>query len=70
MNFVFKKDGLCDPWEEALFLAGMKIESHKDVRWTAVKFLFFGLFYRLVVWCTEGGKPFFKTANGILRISC
>jgi len=60
MYFVFKKDGLCDAWEEALFLAGMKIEGYKDVRWTAVKFLFFGLFYRLVYGVLREGSPFLK----------
>jgi len=34
MYFVFKEDGRCDAWEEALFLAGMKRECYKDVRWT------------------------------------
>jgi hypothetical protein len=60
MYFVFKEDGRCDAWEEALFMAGMKREGYKDVRWTAVIFLFCGLFYSLVAWLTERGKPFLE----------
>lgn len=43
MCFVFKEDGRCDAREEALFLAGIKREVCKDVRWTVVMFLFFWL---------------------------
>jgi hypothetical protein len=60
MHFVFKEDGRCDAWEEALFLACTKRESYKDIRRTAVMFLFFGLFYTLAAWLTERGKPFLK----------
>jgi len=58
MYFVFKGDGLSDAWEEALFLVCIKREGYKDVRWTAVKFLFFRLFDRLFAWFIERGKPF------------
>ena len=60
MYFVFKEDVRCDAWEEALFLACMKREGYKDVRWTAVIFPFFGLFFVLVAWLIERGKPFLK----------
>jgi len=43
MYFVFKEDGRCDAWEEALFLVGTKCECYKDIRRTAVMFLFFWL---------------------------
>jgi len=56
MYFVFKEDGRCDAWGEALFLAVIKLEGYKDIRWTAVMLLFFGLF----AWLTERGKPFLK----------
>jgi hypothetical protein len=60
MYFVFKEDGRCDAREEALFLVGMKRDGYKDVRLTAAMFLLFGLFYRLVAWLIERGKPFLK----------
>jgi hypothetical protein len=42
MYFVFKEDGRCDAWGEALFLAGVKREGYKDIRLTAIMLLFFG----------------------------
>jgi hypothetical protein len=70
MYLVFKEGDGCHACEEALFLAGMKREGHKDVRWTTVMFLFFVLFYSSVTWLTERGKPFFlnckRNANNML----
>lgn len=47
MCLVFKVDDCCHALKEALFLAGMESENHKNVRRTAVLFLFFSF---LAVW--------------------